>query len=268
MPQLPAKPDYLRVKLWRRLQRIGAVSIKHAVWALPAGEAAMEDFQWLLREIEADGGEAVICEATFVAGITPAQAAALAGARAAPSPRTPDDAPTDASADAPGAVAAGAARGVARRAAPGDAAGGPESPRGRTWVTRRGVKVDRIASAWLVRRRIEPEARFKFVAPEGYAPAPGELRFDMYEAEYTHLGDSCTFEVLASTFAPEDAALAAIAEIVHDIDFKEPRYGRPETAGIAALIDGICAARPGDEARLERGFLLFDDLYALLRARG
>ena len=71
-----------------------------------------------------------------------------------------------------------------------------EKPRGRTWVTRQGVHVDRIASAWLIRRFIDPEARFKFVPAKGYVPEPGELRFDMFEAEFTHEGDRCTFEVL------------------------------------------------------------------------
>ena len=63
-------------------------------------------------------------------------------------------------------------------------------------MTRQGVHVDRIASAWLIRRFIDPEARFKFVPAKGYAPQPGELRFDMFEAEFTHEGDRCTFEVL------------------------------------------------------------------------
>ena len=67
---------------------------------------------------------------------------------------------------------------------------------GRTWVTREGVHVDRIASAWLIRRFIDPEASFKFVPSKGYQPGPGELRFDMFEAEFTHEGDRCTFEVL------------------------------------------------------------------------
>jgi hypothetical protein len=133
-------------------------------------------------------------------------------------------------------------------------------------VTRRDVHVDRIASAWLIRRRIDPEARFRFVAPEGYLPGQGEIRFDMYEAEYTHSGDSCTLEMLASSFAPDDPALAAVAEIVHDIDCKDDRFGRPETAGVERLIEGI-TGHPEDEVRVERGLLVFDDLHAAFRAR-
>jgi hypothetical protein len=78
--QIPAKPDYLRVKIWRRMQRLGAVTIKNAAWVLPASDAAMEDFQWLIREIEADGGEALVCEARFLAGLSSAQMTAFARA--------------------------------------------------------------------------------------------------------------------------------------------------------------------------------------------
>jgi hypothetical protein len=85
----------------------------------------------------------------------------------------------------------------------------------RTWVTRQGVHVDRIACAWLIRRFIDPGARFKFVSGKGYAPSFGELRFDMFEAEFTHQGDRCSFEVLLGHAGLTDPALQAIAEIVH-----------------------------------------------------
>src|SRR6267154_2478485 len=68
--QLPPKPAYLRVKIWRRLQGLGAISVKNSVYVLPAGEQALEDFQWLLREIEQGGGEGIICEANLVDGLS------------------------------------------------------------------------------------------------------------------------------------------------------------------------------------------------------
>jgi hypothetical protein len=117
-----------------------------------------------------------------------------------------------------------------------------------------------MASAWLIRRNIDPEARFKFVAPRGHRPEPGELRFDMYQAEYTHEGAACTFEVLLERFALRDPALRAIGEIVHDIDCKDGRFERPETAGIAALLAGIAASVPEDERRLERSAAVFESL--------
>src|SRR4051812_36936657 len=70
--QLPAKPAYLRVKVWRRLQATGAVAIKNAVYALPLTEPTQEDFEWVRREIEAAGGDAVVCEARLLDGLTDA----------------------------------------------------------------------------------------------------------------------------------------------------------------------------------------------------
>src|SRR5215468_5556483 len=129
---------------------------------------------------------------------------------------------------------------------------------GRTWVTRRGVHVDRIACAWLIQRFIDPDARFKFVAPRGYRPGRGEIRFDMYDAEFTHEGDRCTFEVLLDDAAIKDSALRAIGEVVHDIDLKDGKFGRPEAAGVAHLLAGIAIADRSDERRIERGAQLFE----------
>ncbi len=142
-----------------------------------------------------------------------------------------------------------------------------EKPHGRTWVTRMGVHVDRIASAWLIRRFIDPEARFKFVADKGYVPEPGEIRFDMFEAEYTHEGDHCTFEVLLARLCQPEPALQAIAEIVHDIDLKDSKFGREEAAGIKTLVAGIAAATDDDSRRLDRGATVFEDLYEYFRKK-
>jgi hypothetical protein len=139
----------------------------------------------------------------------------------------------------------------------------PDDHQGRVWVTRKGIKVDRMGSAWLIRKFIDPKARFKFVPAKGYAPKKGELRFDMFEAEFTHEGDLCTFEVLVQRFGLGDRGLRVIAEIVHDIDLKDAKYGRDEAAGIGQVVAGIAAAHPWDEERLAHGVPLFDALYAL-----
>src|SRR4030081_3724639 len=68
--QLPAKPAYLRVKIWRRLQGIGAVAVKNAVHALPMSEGTQEDFEWLMREIVEGGGEAFLCETRLIDGLS------------------------------------------------------------------------------------------------------------------------------------------------------------------------------------------------------
>ncbi len=306
--QIPAKPAYLRVKVWRRLQALGAVTVKNAVYALPANEQTQEDFEWLLKEITDVGGEALICEARLIAGLSnqevramfntarDAEYTALAkeardlGERLAAGM----DAPTRADAQARLAqLKTEAARvaaidffganaretldgllatlgtllqehGPMRLVQDGTSTAG-SALAGRVWVTRAGVHVDRIASAWLIRRSIDPEARLKFVPAKGYVPEPGELRFDMFEAEFTHEGDNCTFEVLLGRAGLSDPALAAIAEIVHDIDLKDGKFGREEASGIARLIDGIAATTEDDERRIERGSAMLDDLYACYR---
>jgi hypothetical protein len=128
-------------------------------------------------------------------------------------------------------------------------------------VTREGIFVDRIASAWLIRRFIDPAGHFKFVAPGSYRPKAAELRFDMPGAEYTHEGDRCTFETLLRRFSLDDPALAELAEIVHDIDLDDGKFGRADALGIKRVLAGIAATSPDDATRLERGAALFDGLY-------
>jgi hypothetical protein len=138
---------------------------------------------------------------------------------------------------------------------------------GKTWVTRQGVHIDRIASAWFIQRFIDPEAQFKFVSGKGYRPQENELRFDMFEAEFTHEGDKCTFEVLLDRVGLKDAALRSIAEIIHDIDLKDNKFGREEAAGIRTLIDGIAVTTTDDSERIARGTGVFSDLYEYFRKK-
>lgn len=302
---IPPKPEYLRVKVARRLARVGAVPVKNSVYVLPRSEEALEDFQWVLREVQAGGGECAIGEVAFVGGLTDegverlfrdarggdyagitAEAARLREAaendRGAATRRGPlateiarlrrrcgevqaiDFFHAEGGADAD--VAIGALERMLENTlstrADGRGRTVTSSLRGRTWVTRRGIKVDRISSAWLIRRFIDPEARFRFVDADGFVPADGELRFDMFDAEYTHDGPRCTFETLVHRFELDDAALAALGEIVHDIDFKERAFDRAETPGFARLVDGLVASHAADEDRLRHGAVVLDTLYA------
>jgi hypothetical protein len=138
--------------------------------------------------------------------------------------------------------------------------------KGRTWVTRSGIMVDRIASAWLIRRFIDPAAQFMFVDPEEYTHKDTEIRFDMFDGEFTHEGDLCTLEVLLTKSGHNDPALQAVAEVVHDIDLKDGKYQRPEAAGISPLIEGIALRQADDMRRLEEGATLFESLYARFRS--
>jgi hypothetical protein len=296
--QLPPKPDYLRVKLRRRVQRIGAVALRSSVFALPNRADTTEDLMWLRTELLADGADAIVCGATPIAGLTDAElerrfqtsrdadydeivedarAVTAAGGReealrALPRLRRRLD--EVAKLDFFGAERGRAARDAVARIsalaavrtdeARGDAP--PAAPRGRTWVTRDGVFIDRIASAWLIRRFIDREATFKFVPARGYTPMSNEVRFDMYDAEYTHEGDACTFETLLARFALDDPALRALAEIVHDIDCKDARFDRPEAAGLESILAGLVRAQPDDARRIEQGSVLMDALYAQLGA--
>jgi hypothetical protein len=290
--QIPPKPAYLRVKVWRRLLAMGAVAIKSSVYVAPRSDAAQEDFEWLVREIVDGGGEASICEARFVEGLEDDHVEALFNAaREADYREVADAAKTIARRGrqdvdpevsrlrirltaitaidffgAPGReIAEGLVGELEHAAVPRGVAAArfarPDELRGRTWVTRKGVHVDRIASAWLIRRFVDPEARFKFVPSRGYRPVRGELRFDMFDAEFTHEGDRCTFEVLRARLGVDDPALGPIAEIVHDIDLKDGKFGRPEVAGVDALVIGLARAHRDDEARVARGAAALDDLY-------
>jgi hypothetical protein len=304
---LPAHPAYERVKLHRRLQAIGAVSVKKTVHALPRTEDALEDLQWTAKEIEAAGGEALVCEATLLSGISDArlrqlfdsardedyralmlEIRALSGARRGKKAgRRSDDAGSRPNVGrfrkrlaeiialdffgASGRAAAEAALGELEARimkTEATAAKGPTPParllkelRGKTWVTRRNVHVDRIACAWFIERFIDPKARFKFVDPAGYVPKANELRFDMADGEFTHRGEQCSFEVFLEESRLRDPALRAIAEIVHDLDLKDGKFGRQEIEGVRLLLSGITLSSDSDAARLERGATLFDDLY-------
>lgn len=303
VPQLPSGPDYLRVKLRRRLQKLGAVLVRSSVYMLPATEECVEDFTWLRFELIADGGDAMILAGSILGGLSDADAESLFGQeREGRYAAIADEARAELERLAPraGAEAADAA-GVYRRLrrkldeviaidffdAPGRSAAEHAMQRvvhvlageskmegkvtrseaarvtpGSRWVTRPGVRVDRMASAWLIRGFIDPQATFEFMAPESVAES-GVIRFDMFAGEYTHEGERCTFETLAGRFGfEEDAALRAIGEVVHDIDCKDGKYGRAETAGVAALIEGIVARCDSDEERLREGFRVFDDLHA------
>jgi hypothetical protein len=305
--QIPPTPSYLRVKVGRRLQGLGAVAVKNSVYVLPRSDEALEDFQWVRREIVAGGGDASVCEARFVEGLSDAAiegmfnaareadyAALAREARALQKAAGARGKPRD-GADklavslvrlrkrlgeiveldffgAPGRDAAegplSAVEATLRPPVPeADAGAAPTGDyRGRLWVTRTGIHVDRIASAWLIRRFVDPEARFRFVRSSDPVAA-GEVRFDMFEAEFTHEGDLCTFEVLLRRFRLTDRALARLGEIVHDIDLKDGKFAHPETPGFDHLIAGIAMRHKDDEARLRDGAAALEGLYEYFKRK-
>lgn len=302
--QIPPKPAYLRVKIGRRLARIGSVPLKNSVYLLPARDPCQEDFQWVLREIRDCGGDATLLRAQFVEGLSTPQLRALFNAereqeyaellaqtrtleaRLATEKAEPVVDATwrafdgevsrlerrleeVAGRDFFGALGREAVSGLLSElrsqlnpvpTPTPEPLASATAYRNRIWVTRRGVHVDRIASAWLIRRFIDPEAKFEFVDGKSHEPAPNTLRFDMYEAEFTHEADACTFEVLCARFQLSEPGLRAIADMVHDLDLKDDRFCRAETAGFLAQLQGITLLHEQDERRIELGGRLLDAL--------
>jgi hypothetical protein len=304
--QLPAGPSNLRVRTWRRLQQLGAIPIKPAVYALPDTPGTREDFEWLKTEVKAAGGDVSVFAADHVDAWSDdvlieefrrsRQEAYTALARdvervlrRAASNRRPSGTRAPAirrlsevfrerlraieHVDFFGSagrdrVAVLVARleehtsGTRERATATKATGPADGKeyRGRLWVTRPRPGVDRMASAWLIRRFIDPQARFAFAADRDSVPADA-LPFDMFGVEFSHDGEGCTFETLCRLFTIQGPAVTRIAAIVHDLDLKDGRFAAPEAATVAHMIDGLQLALGDDEALLTQGMALFDSLY-------
>jgi hypothetical protein len=299
--QLPPLPSNLRVRTWRRLQELGAVPVKQSVYVLPDTAASREDFEWLKVEIDDAGGEAVVYSAEHVDAAAEAalieqfrdvrqqayteladdlqRALRARVSRRGPSRRRRDvaryrerfaaiervDFFGSAGRDRVVTLLAGleaAAASAGTNGKPPQPPGGPAGAsqfHGRLWVTRPRPGVDRMASAWLIRRFIDVKARFGFITDARAAGAA--LPFDMFGAGFGHEGDRCTFETLAVRFAIRDAAVERIAQIVHDLDLKDGRFGAPEAATLGVAIDGLQLAAADDGLLLEQGMTLFEALY-------
>ncbi|MGC6330773.1 chromate resistance protein ChrB domain-containing protein [Rhizorhabdus sp. FW153] len=300
--QLPTRPPYLRVKVWRRLQAIGAVAIKTAAHILPRSEANEAALRSLIDDIVAGGGEAVLIDGRLIGGQTDAEASALFDAArdadyddiVATARRLIETGPASGGEinrlrkrldetvaldffGAHGRQKAEAAIAEidrlrhahpdVRRADVAPAVS-RNSLRGRVWVTRGGVHVDRIACAWLIRRFIDPDATFRFVDRRSHSPENGELRFDMTDAEFTHEDDRCSFETLLLRAGPaDDPALAAIAEMIHELDIGDGKFDRPEASGLGAMLAGICASTDDDMLRIARGSETLDQFHAFFSSR-
>lgn len=290
--QLPASPSNLRVKTWRRLQELGALPVKQSVYALPDSPEAREDFEWLRVEIEDAGGEAVLFAADHVAAEANTDLveefrrdrqtayAALASDLQKFVSKRPAAATTrdvsrfqqrfqaieridffgSAGRDRVASLLASLEK---KSTVQGKGAeGGDERARyqGRLWVTRPRPGVDRMSSAWLIRRFIDPAARFQFVADAKRAPHEA-VPFDMYGAGIGHKGDLCTFEHLVEKFAVADRAVARLSKVVHDLDFKDSKFGAPEAVTIGSAIDGLQMSCGDDHQLLEQGMILFEAMY-------
>lgn len=298
MFQLPTRPTAARVRTWRQLQRLGALPVRNSGYALPNADAAREDFEWLRADIVAAGGDAVLFTANVVdPGADEELRAAFRSARnadylavqkaAAKLGRAPlrRRAPTrevQALADrldrldaidfftAPGGPAARAAV-RALLQPPQEVTVTTEQEtvlpiaayQRRTWVTRPRPGIDRFASAWLIRRFIDPAARFAFAESVDAATAGRRraLPFDMFGAEFGHAAGGCTFETLIRRFAIKAPGLGWLARTVHVLDLKDDTESLPEAAALGRLVEGLRQMHPDDHVLLERGVEVIEAYY-------
>jgi hypothetical protein len=313
--QLPSEPSRLRVKIWRRLQNVGAVAIKGSVYVLPSSEESREDFEWIRAEIVASGGEALVFAADAVGELATAEVVeALRGAREADwqqlaeralaAAAEPEESAAEgaeiagrerelralrqraaqidridffraagrqAALEAIEAIAARDRLGAGRERAATPAADAPPldraAHRARRWLTRPRPGVDRMASAWLIRRFVDSEAQFLF---DDRLPADGSdvVPFDMYGVELGHQGAHCTFETIAARFGLDDPALAPIARIVHVLDLRGDVADDAEAAIVGRLVEGMRESARDDAALLEQGMQAFEALYQSFRRDG
>ena len=133
------------------------------------------------------------------------------------------------------------------------------------WATRAGVHIDRAACAWFIRRFLDPQAEFVFVADPADIPADA-TPFDVRGAELGHVGGDCSFETILSRHELTDPVLWRIAEAVHEADLDDERFDAPEAAGLDVLLRGLSMTGT-DEQTLAVSAALFDGLYEYHRRR-
>ena len=298
---LPTRPSSVRVRAWRKLRALGAAALKNSVYLLPYSPERLERLQWLTLEVQKDRGEATLFRVDRIENMSEEEIVGLfQDARNADYKELAEryrKSLRGLGRRARGKEAARAADEVARLAREVervreidffDAAGYAEVERlrataemhlrpeqssapaaaplpelsGRLWATRPRPHIDRLASAWLITRFIDRDARFLFAPPDQF-PADA-LPFDVMGAEFGHQGDDCTFETLFGRSGVEDARLQVLAEIVHEADLRDGKFERPETAGVDLAVRGLAATVKDDQELLAQGLALFDGLYAAL----
>jgi hypothetical protein len=289
---LPGKRASLRVSVWRKLQRYGSLPLGNSGYLLPNDPANREKFEWLATTIRESDGEASVLEVQTIDNYKPSQLAKLfsdartndfrhllRAVRTALKKRRPADATrlrqrfqeivsidffgsplreqvekTLTALQQPKSPAPSSTTNISRKAY-----------RNRTWVTRPRPGVDRVMSAWLIRRFIDSKAKFAF-ATEDHKPG-GAVPFDMYDRGFGHHGEDCTFETLTKTFRIADKRVAIMAEMVHDADIFDEKFGRREGFGVDEVMKGWAQTNASDAELLERGMQLAEGLYRSLQKK-
>jgi hypothetical protein len=292
---LPTKRKTERVAVWRRLKKLGAVQITTSTYLLPDEAPQYEQFQWLAKQIRDYGGDSTLVRAREIEGLDRDEIVSLFNSardkeyvdlRKALQRLVSRKGKRDSDA------AAGdlerltkhfrelrqidffdSARGhevamLLRRAeGPARMQKLPTLERknyhGKKWLTRPRPEIDRVGSAWLISKFIDPKARFVFAASS--ESIPDAIPFDMLDAEFSHHGPNCTFETLTKRFGIADKAIAKIGEMIHDADLEDAKFQRTECIGIDRVLKGWAREGVSDQEILRRGFQCFDALHAFLR---
>ncbi len=294
--RLPATHKAERVAIWRKLKKSGAIQIQTSTYVLPDEPARYESFQWLTQEVRSAGGDATLVRAREIEGLPNEKLIELFNTarakeyatlrellRALSNRRKTRSSPTIGDKldrirqqfreirqtdffNCPRAQDVEMLLRKMEGTQPGEASVPrvvTRDYRGRTWVTRPRPEIDRIGSAWLIRKFIDPKAKFIFAKK---IPANGRVvSFDMLEADFSHQGDDCTFETLLKRFRIQDKMLRKMSEMIHDADLDDDKFERAECIGIDRVLKGWAREGISDQEILRRGFQCFDALHAFLR---
>jgi hypothetical protein len=294
---LPAKQSSDRVRFWRRLKKFGTIQLKSSTYVLPDEPVHYERFQWLAKEIIDTGGEATLVRVKDIEGMPYAAVVALFNdARS----RDYDELleplnllikDTKARKNSPESFAhqlrklrqrfqeirdldyfeSSRGEDLHRLFEKAEALGLPtkrpetkdqlriEAYRSKLWITRPRPEIDRVGSAWLIRKFIDPDAKFVFANTT--SEAPEAIPYDMFEVEFSHHGDCCTFETFIERFGIRDRAVRRLAELIHDADLEDDKFHRLEGFGVEQVFKGFAKQGLSDHEILSKGFECFDALY-------
>ena len=291
---LPAKSASQRVEIWRKLQRYGMLPLRSSGYILPNSAVNQERMEWLAAAIRTYKGQASVVQAQGFDDL-PAERLKqrFLEARARDYQRLLHEA-KKILAISPSRRPAGRLNRLRRRflelqdidffgsplrarlesllnridqAEPAKPARGRKRKASeyvnRLWITRPRPGIDRVSSAWLIRRFIDPKAKFVFGAePAAHADA---IPFDMFCPQgFGHRGEDCTFETLCKQFSIRDSRTRRIAEIIHDADLGDEKFARPEGQGLDRVLNGWAKQELPDDALLQRGMELIEGLYESL----
>lgn len=298
---LPTKRGSARVGIWRQLKKSGALPFKTSAYLLPNRSDLKEKFQWLAQQVRDAGGEATLAHVSEVEGLSREEILKqfndartgdydaliaplndfISRQRKKPNEtflpeleklrrqieevRRIDFFACPRAQDVTMLLERAASLPAKKQSGKAPAMLSPRRFSGKTWLTRPRPEIDRVGSAWLIRRFIDAKAQFVFAAD--VAEHPSAIPYDMMGVEFTHHGEDCTFETLLKRFDLSDKALRKLGEMIHDADLEDGKFQTIEAIGIDRVFKGWGRLGLSDDEILTRGFQCFDALYEFLRTQ-